>query len=166
MGGTDMSNNYEAIIRELAEKRTMDKHEQEEAVRKEKNRKAAVERAVLAPVSAVLNTLREEGPYGRSTGLGGKIYLFDKTSDVDYQVLGNICWEISTRDGYAAFTDKMIVTTYKSTTGGSGGVCVSFYGKNLYGSDLPTPYQIEHYEVATDAIPLIMSKIADMIRHR
>ncbi len=161
-----MSNNYETIIKELAEKRTMDKKAEEETVRKEKSRKAAVERAVLAPVSAVLDTLAAKGPYGKGTGLDGQIYLFDKTSDVDYQVHGNICWEISTRDGYAAFTDKLIVTTYKSVTGGSGGVCVSLYGKNIYGGTLSTPYQVEHYEVATDAIPFIMSKIADMIRHR
>jgi hypothetical protein len=164
-----MSNNYEAIIKELAEKRTMDKRKQEEAVRKEKSALAAAERAVMAPISHVLDSLKTKGPDGRDTGrgLGDKIYLFDYTSDAAFQVAGEIRWEVSAQDRHAAaFTAKMVVTVYRFCRLGREGVRVALYSKNIYGSDMPDPYEIETYENASDAIPSIMSKIADMIRRR
>jgi hypothetical protein len=157
MGGTNMSNNYEAIIKELAEKRTMDKRKQEEAVRKEESALAAAERAVMAPISHALDSLKT---------LCDRIYLFDRTSDVDFQVRGRIEWEVSARDAYAAFTGKMRVMVYRFCLTGREGVRVALYAKDIYGSEMPDPYEIEIYENASDAIPSIMSKIADMIRHR
>jgi hypothetical protein len=163
-----MSNNYEAIIKELAEKRTMDKRKQEEAVRKEKSALAAAERAVMAPISHVLDSLKTKGPDGRDTGRGldDRIYLFDYTSDVDFQMVGKIRWEVSAQDRYAAFTAKLVVTVCHYPPNGHTGVCVSLYSKNSCGWDMPVPYEVGTYENASNAIPFIMSKIADMIRRR
>jgi len=163
MGGTGMSDNYKTIIEELATKRTMSKRLEEQNIREQKNAQAEVERAVMAPISDVLCSLQDEK--GRSAGLNNKIYLFDRTSNGDFEHHGQICWEIVTRDIYAAFTDTVKVTVHRYPTGRKG-IRVAVYGKDGNRTVLPFPNAFMTYEKPTDAIPDIMSKIADMIRHR
>jgi hypothetical protein len=154
--------NYTDLINELANNRVNDKKRQETEERERIKKLADMDRAVLAPISKMLSSMVD----GSCSGMNGKIYLFDRTDDFNYYSRGGLRWEISTRDHYAAFDSQVVVGLYHYPTGRSG-VRVAIHARhNLHTGYQAIPDSFVIYENATDAIPAVMSYIADMIRHR
>lgn len=158
-----MDKSYADLIKELANNRVNDKKRKETEERERIKKLADVDRAVLEPISRMLESIMG----GESCcGMDGKLYVFDRTGDYHYSEKGGLRWEISTRDCYAAFDSQVVVGTYHYPTGRIG-VRVAVHPRhNLHSGYSDTPHSFVIYENVTDAIPAIMSYIADMIRHR
>lgn len=156
-----MDKSYAELIKEIANNRVNDKQRKETEERERIRKLADADRAALEPISRMLSSMMD----GPCSGMDGKIYSFDRTDDFHYS-RGGLRWEISSRNPYTAFDSKVVVKAYHDPAGWLGVLVAVHPGHNFHSGYSDTPDSFVIYKNVTDAIPAIMSYIADMIRHR
>ncbi len=144
--------NYKDILGAIIRDREAADKKSREDLNTARKAKGDMQRAFLEPITLVLTQLKTQE-------LERHVYFFDDTIHPDCG-LGNACWKVSARDIYAKYDGGLIIQ-YSTAPSGESIVWMMW---THHGNDVA--HKSEYFQEPVEAIPVVLSVIADMVRHR